>query len=201
LINQLKTVLQQKDLAYILGDMPCIIKESKKGLDRIRYIVTNLKQFAHKNDEQKTAPLSVNKSIEAAISIAWNEIKYTAELQKELAEVPQILGDQQQLSQVFINLLINAVHALKGRGTIIVRSYVKENWVCVDIEDNGTGIPTNIMDHIFEPFFTTKEVGKGTGLGLSISYEIIKHHGGKIDVDSVEGKGTTFTVCLPLTPA
>jgi two-component system, NtrC family, sensor kinase len=117
-------------------------------------------------------------------------------------ELPRILGDPQQLKQVFLNLVLNALDAVEKGGMIAVRvESHKPQWICVRIEDNGCGIPADVMPNIFDPFFTTKPVGKGTGLGLSVSHGIISNHGGRIEVASEPGKFTVFTVNLPTAPS
>ncbi|MFH1026769.1 MAG: ATP-binding protein, partial [Pseudomonadota bacterium] len=136
---------------------------------------------------------------ETTINIAWNEIKYVATLNREFGDIPEIRCYPQQLNQVFLNLLVNAAHAMEGgQGSITVRTWSDGADINVSVADTGCGIPEDIQQRIFEPFFTTKEVGKGTGLGLSISYDIARKHGGEITVESKPGHGTTFTVRLPV---
>jgi two-component system NtrC family sensor kinase len=149
-------------------------------------------------DESKKTSSDINEVLEGTINIVWNELKYKATLKKELGNVPPIFCNPQQLSQVFMNLLVNASHAIENQGEIALMTWSDNDFMYVTVSDNGCGIPEEIQRKIFEPFFTTKEIGKGTGLGLSISYEIIKKHGGDLTVESAVGKGTTFTVKLPL---
>jgi two-component system NtrC family sensor kinase len=156
-----------------------------------------LKCFSRKDDAE-CATASITDCLESAINIIWNEIKYKATLKKEFGELPAIRCYPQKLSQVFMNLIVNAAHALVEKGEITVSTWQENNAVYVSVADTGTGIPEEIRGRIFEPFFTTKAVGKGTGLGLSISYGIVKEHGGEITVESRVGTGTTFTVMLPL---
>ena len=120
-------------------------------------------------------------------------------LKREFGDIPKVACYPQQLNQVFLNLLVNAAHALgETHGEITVRTEQAGDWILIKVSDTGCGIPEEIRTRIFEPFFTTKEVGKGTGLGLSISYDIIKKHGGSIEIQSEVGRGTTFTVRLPI---
>jgi two-component system NtrC family sensor kinase len=143
--------------------------------------------------------MDLNESLETTINIAWNEIKYVATLKREFGPIPQIKCHPQQLNQVFLNLLVNAAHALgEQQGIITIHTWSEDDNVYVSVTDTGCGIPDEIQQRIFEPFFTTKEVGKGTGLGLSISYDIIRKHAGEITVTSQVGVGTTFTVRLPI---
>jgi len=129
--------------------------------------------------------------------VVWNEIKYKADVVKEYGQIPSIECFPSQLNQVFMNLLINAAHAIEERGRITVRTGHDEEHVWVEVEDTGKGIQPEHLSRIFEPFFTTKPVGKGTGLGLSLSYGIVQKHGGLIEVKSELGIGTVFKVLLP----
>jgi signal transduction histidine kinase len=106
--------------------------------------------------------------------------------------------DHHKMGQVVMNILLNAIQAIKGRGVLTVRTFGEDGWCCIDITDNGAGIPPHILSKIFDPFFTTKDVGKGTGLGLAVSLGIVEKHAGRIDVKTMEGRGTTFTIRLPL---
>ena len=128
----------------------------------------------------------------------WNELKYKATVIKEYGDIPNIRCNPQQLNQVFVNLLVNAAQAIEKQGEIKIKTWNGDGAIHISISDTGGGIPPDKIDRIFEPFFTTKEVGKGTGLGLSITYDIIKKHDGEIDVYSVPGEGTTFTVKIPI---
>ena len=140
----------------------------------------------------------INKGIENVINILWNELKYKITLKKELGNLPLTKCNIGQLNQVFMNLLINATESIENHGEILIKTGFDDNNIVVCISDTGCGIPPEIVSKIFEAFFTTKEIGKGTGLGLSISYEIIKKHNGSISVISVLGKGTSFTVRIPI---
>jgi len=185
---------------YIFNDSLQLIAESLDGAHRVRKIVQDLKSFSRVDDaEQKRADLK--ECLESTIGIAWNEIKYVATLTKDYGDIPPVLCYPQQLNQVFMNLLVNAAHAITGQGEIKVRTWLDGDEVCVSVSDTGCGISEENQKRIFEPFFTTKEVGKGTGLGLSISYDIIKNHQGDILVDSEIGAGTTFTVRIPINGA
>jgi two-component system NtrC family sensor kinase len=166
-------------------------------VDRIKKIMTELKTFSRKDEGARQAA-DLNDIVEGVVSIVWNEIKYKADLRKEYGQVPMVKCNPQQIGQVILNLLLNAVQALEGQGIITVRTFARDGGVCLEISDTGKGIQPEILDKIFEPFFTTKEQGKGTGLGLSISSDIVQKHKGKIEVASQERQGTTFTVWLPL---
>ncbi|CAH2031577.1 ATP-binding protein [Trichlorobacter ammonificans] len=199
-VHQLMEARKRLKINHILDDIHQLIAESQDGAMRVRRIVQDLKSFSHVS-EAETAWVDLNETLETTINIAWNEIKYVAVLNREFGELPRLRCFPQQLNQAFLNLLVNAAHAIKGNGTITVKTWCDDSNLFVAISDTGAGIAQEHLERIFEPFFTTKEVGKGTGLGLSICYDIIKKHNGEISVESTVGKGTTFTVRLPVAPA
>lgn len=185
-------------LDFIQEDIGELIKESLEGCERVKRIVQDLKSFS-RVDQTGKQRADINECLDTTLNIIWNELKYKAEIKKDYAELPVIECFPQQLNQVFMNLLINAVHAIPEKGLITIKTYHKDGFVYILIEDNGSGIAPDHLEHIFEPFFTTKEVGKGTGLGLSIVYDIVtKNHHGDISVTSELGKGTIFRVKLPV---
>jgi len=185
------------DISDFLEDADRLVQGTLTGVDRIKKIMTELKTFSRKDEGARQA-VNLNDVVEGVLSIVWNEMKYKAELRKEYGQVPVVKCNPQQIGQVILNLLLNAVQALEGQGVITVRTFPRNGGVCLQVSDTGKGIPPKLLDKIFEPFFTTKEIGKGTGLGLSISSDIVQKHKGKIEVASQEHQGTTFTVWLPL---
>lgn len=196
--EKLNDVRKRLKIDYIMEDARQLIAESQDGAGRVRRIVQDLKSFS-RVDQTECALINLNEALDTTINIAWNEIKYVATLDREFGDNPPIKCYPQQLNQVFLNLLVNAAHAVgDNQGNIVVRTWSENNDVLVSVTDNGCGIPEEIQQRIFEPFFTTKEVGKGTGLGLSISYDIIHKHGGTITVESEVGLGTSFIVRLPV---
>ncbi len=197
-VAELAQKRQALKLDYILGDTGKLIDESLEGTERVRKIVADLKSFS-RVDDTETRLADINECLESTLNIAWNEIKYKATVTKELGEIPAVRCNPQQLNQVFLNLLVNAAHAIEGQGEIGVGTCHEGEWIAIRVSDTGCGIPEEIRGRIFEPFFTTKEVGIGTGLGLSISYDIVRKHGGEISVESEPGNGTTFTVRIPVT--
>jgi len=197
-IALLKDVRAKMKIDIILNDLHKLLEESQDGAQRVRCIVRDLKSFSHQ-DETQCRPFSINDCLDSTLNMARNEIKYVADVELDYdPELPLLNCYPQKLNQVFMNLLINAAHAIDGHGTIRVRTSIDDGDIVVAISDTGKGIAPENLTRIFEPFFTTKEVGKGTGLGLSISYDIIKKHGGVITAESTVGAGTTFTVRLPL---
>ncbi|MEW6185634.1 MAG: ATP-binding protein [Thermodesulfobacteriota bacterium] len=178
-----------------------MIQDLISQADRSRSIVRNLLDFARES-ESKIESLDLGSLIQETVKLAGNQIKLAGvHLDVSiLPHLPRIHGDQQQLSQVFLNILLNALDAIPKGGRIQVSvAHEDPNFVAAKITDNGPGIPEHILPNIFDPFFTTKPQGKGTGLGLSVSQGIVARHGGQIKVSSKEGTGTTFTIILPVT--
>ena len=136
--------------------------------------------------------------------LARNLIKYTITVVKDYGHVPSVVGAPSQINQVFLNLITNAAHAMPQRPVdeniirLCTRYLAQEQMVQIEVEDNGKGIAPDALPKVFDPFYTTKPIGQGTGMGLSISYKIIQEHGGRIEVKSTQGVGTTFTVWLPI---
>lgn len=197
LINEMENLKKTMKIDFIMEDMGSLLEESQEGAERVRRIVQDLKNFSHV-DEAQCKSVNINENLDSTLNMLRNEIKYVAVLHKEYGEIAPVCCLPQQLNQVFMNLLVNAIHALEGHGAITVRTWQEGQTVHVAISDTGKGIPEENLNKIFDPFFTTKEVGKGTGLGLSICYDIVKKHGGEITVQSEVGAGTTFTVRLPV---
>lgn len=196
----LKTVTEHrkaKKVDYIINDICNLIDESIDGGKRVKKIVQNLKNFS-RIDEAEYKSGDINATIENTLSVIWNELKYKAKVTKDYGNIPLTLCNAGQLSQVFMNLLINAAHAIKIQGEITIKTRCHDNTIVVSISDTGSGIPKEIIGKIFEPFFTTKDIGKGTGLGLSIAYDIVRKHNGQMDVVSQPDKGTTFTIVIPV---
>ena len=183
---------------FILEDIKSLLHESRDGAERVRRIVQDLKSFS-RVDEAVCKAVSINESLDTTLNMLRNEIKYVADVEREYdQDLPMLLCFPQRMNQVFMNILVNAAHAIEGHGVIKIKTLYDSDDIVVRISDTGKGIPPENLSRIFEPFFTTKEVGKGTGLGLSISYDIIKKHGGDMTVESEVGLGTTFIIRLPL---
>ena len=187
------------DIDYISTEGVDLIKESLVGAERVRKIVLDLKNFSRIDDLEQEA-VTLDSCLESALNICCNELNNVATIRKEYESLP-VLCHPGQLNQVFLNLLLNAGQAFTTPkpGEILLRSWHDAAFVYASVSDTGKGIPEEIRGRIFDPFFTTKDVGQGTGLGLSISCEIVKKHQGELLVESVVGKGTTFTVKLPRT--
>ncbi|MDP5240400.1 ATP-binding protein [Uliginosibacterium sp. 31-16] len=197
---ELATLRQSIDLDYLKTDLLDLMRESREGIERVRKIVQDLKDFSHVDASADWQWVDLHRGLESTLNVVNNEIKYKADVVREFSVLPQIQCLPSQLNQVFMNLLVNAAHAIKpeARGTIRVRTGAENEHVWIEISDNGCGMSPEVMSRIFDPFFTTKPVGKGTGLGLSLSYGIVHKHHGKIEVCSTPGEGTTFRITLPV---
>ena len=196
---RLKAMREKIELDFLKEDIPTLMAESKDGITRVRNIVQNLKDFSRVDTSQKWVLADLHHGIDSTLNIVNNEIKYKAEVVKEYGQLPDIECLPSELNQVFMNLLVNAAHAIRAdRGTITIRTGANDSQVWVEVRDTGEGIAKENLGRIFDPFFTTKPVGKGTGLGLSLSYGIVKKHLGTIDVTSEPGVGTCFRVTLPI---
>jgi len=182
--NQLK---QDLDLEFLQSDLQDLVSESIEGAIRAKKIVQDLRDFS-RIDKQEMEVFDVEAGICSTLNIVHNELKYKADVVKEFSGIKPFKCVGAQLNQVFMNLLVNAAHAIEHFGKITVRTgYEGKDYVWVEVEDTGKGIPNDIRSKIFDPFFTTKPVGQGTGLGLSLSYKIIQDHQGRIEIDSVVG--------------
>ncbi|HRZ86322.1 MAG TPA: PAS domain S-box protein [bacterium] len=195
--EKIEPLMAELDIDYMSRDLPKLISQTLEGGDRINTIVQGLRSFARPEmgGEQQ---VSLNEIIDASLSILMNELKYKAEVVRDLGQVPPVKCHPNQISQVFMNILLNAAQAIEKFGTITIRTYGKDGMAVAEIGDTGCGIPPEHIKKIFDPFFSTKPVGSGTGLGLSIAHGIVERHGGSIEVASEPGKGTTFVVRLPI---
>jgi len=190
---------QDHDLAFIREDALSLMEETREGIDRVRKIVADLKDFSRVDSAQVWQWADLHRCLDSTLNIVSNEIKYKAEVVKEYGTLPEVECLPSQLNQVFMNLMVNASHAITAdRGTITLRTGCEDDQVWVEVEDTGSGMPPEVLGKIFDPFFTTKPIGKGTGLGLSLSYGIIQKHHGRIDVRSEPGQGTCFRIVLPV---
>ncbi len=183
-----------------LEDLLACAREALDGAERIRSIARTLGTFARVDDAEE-APIDIRHAAEHARNMARNETKYRAQLLLDLSPTPPVVGSEGKLAQVFLNLLINAAHAIDEGDVdgnyIRIRTYADGNAVVAEVSDTGKGIPREDLKRLFDPFFTTKPVGEGSGLGLAISKKIIADMGGDITCESREGRGTTFRIRLP----
>jgi signal transduction histidine kinase len=184
----------------VFEELERLVKDGLFGIGRISEVVSNLKNFS-RLDRSMIADYDLHEGIESAIRIGYAQLQNRI-VRKEFGSIAHVSCSPSQINQVILNLLSNAAQATRdGEGTITVRTGMRgAAHVTVEVADNGSGIPADVLPRIFDPFFTTKGVGKGTGLGLSISYKIVENHGGKLEVQSAPGAGTRFTLVLPINP-
>jgi signal transduction histidine kinase len=204
--TEIRELEEELDLDYLIDELPSACERSDEGLARIADIVRAMKAFAHP-DQKAMTPVDINLAIESTLVIARSEYKHVAIVELDLGELPFVVCHGGEINQVILNLVVNAAHAIadgieasdaKGRIEILTRN--EGEHVRVVISDSGVGIPDDVKQHIFEPFFTTKEVGRGTGQGLTFSLSVVQNHGGTLTFDSVVGRGTTFSMRLPIAP-
>jgi signal transduction histidine kinase len=210
MLTTVESISRTADLEYLSREIPAAARQSLEGVKHVAKIVHAMKEFSHPGSTEKV-PVDLNHAIETTLTVARNEWKYIAEAVTELApDLPPVLCLPGELNQVILNLLVNAAHAIGDvvknvegtKGTIKIVTRLAGPWAEIMISDTGGGIPEGIRHRIFEPFFTTKEVGKGTGQGLAIARStIVKKHDGELFFESTVGRGTTFTIRLPVAPS
>lgn len=207
--EQLALCCQTVNLQYLEKQLPRAIDQCLDGIQRVKAIVCAMKEFSHPGGIGKSL-VDVNKAIETTITVARNEWKYVAEVETQFADLPPVHCHGVHLNQVILNLLVNAVDAIRdtipegsgAKGKITITTNRQSDWVQISIRDTGTGIPDQVQPRIFDYFFTTKPVGKGTGQGLALAHNtVVKEHGGRIWFETAAGKGTTFHIRLPLAAA
>ncbi len=201
-LRGVEVVATDIDIEFVMEEVPVAISQTLEGIGRVAHIVRAMKAFGHPGTEEKSRA-DLNEAIKNTVVVANNEVKYTADVETDLGDLPLVhchLGD---INQVVLNLLVNAAHAIdaanRGRGTIRISTRLDEGYAVIEVADTGTGVPAEIADKLFDPFFTTKEVGTGTGQGLALVRTLVAdRHGGTVDFTSTTGVGTVFTVRLPV---
>ncbi|MCA9664220.1 MAG: response regulator [Myxococcales bacterium] len=205
LLQEVALFERQLRIERLQARIPRAFEAVREGLDRITSIVQAMKEFGHPDNGNKTE-VDLNQLLRTTLEVSRNEYKYVADVELELGDLPPVSCLRSEMSQVFLNLIVNAAHAIEDvvsgteeRGTITVRSGVEGDDVVVTVGDTGAGIPDAIRQRVFDPFFTTKEVGKGTGQGLAIARSVVvDKHGGKLSLaPSRAGGGTVFSVSIP----
>ncbi|MCK6543455.1 HAMP domain-containing histidine kinase [bacterium] len=187
---------------FAMGDMENILKSFNEGATRIRSILASLSAFSRGNRIAREE-MNIHEAIDNTINLLRYKSRHVVEFETKYKANPYIIANRGEINQVLMNLIINAIHAVQhkfengGKGAIYIHTHSGENFVYIDIKDNGEGIPDIYKNEIFKAFFTTKKEGEGTGLGLPISKEIVEKHGGAIEFESRAGIGTCFTVKLP----
>lgn len=195
--KQLQQLYEKYDIAFLISDINPLIDSTTLGITRVTEIIQSLKSFARADAPQKVMA-DLNEGLSATIVMARNELKYHCKLDIDLAPLPSVLMHPSKLNQVFMNLLINAGQSIEKEGIISIKTFVKDEDVVIKIADSGCGIAPEKLDQIFTPFYTSKPIGQGTGLGLSISHRIVAQHNGTIKVTSTVGKGSCFTITIPI---
>jgi two-component system NtrC family sensor kinase len=188
---------QDKDLEFVRGDLAKLLEGVRLGAERAAEIVRGLRAFARVGSAADIGLVDLRETIDLALTILRHELRDRVRVHKDFGSVPRVRCDASRMSQVLVNLILNAIQAMQGEGDLYIRLSAADDVVRIAIRDTGSGISSQVKGKIFDPFFTTKPVGQGTGLGLSISYGIVEQHGGRIEVDSIHGQGATFTVVLP----
>jgi len=200
---ELAALMQAADLEFIAEDLPSLLADSEDGLSRVRKIVQDLKDFS-RVDHADWQDADLNQGLESTLNVVMNEVKYRADVKRAYGPLPPVRCLAGQLNQVFMNLIVNAAHAMPAErsGVITLATGIEpqdgRDWAWIEVADDGCGMSPEVQRRIFEPFYTTKPVGQGTGLGLSMSFSIVQKHGGRIEVQSAPGEGTRFRVWVPV---
>ena len=189
------------NFAYIRSDVRNLVNETQEGVERVKTIIKDLKDYARTNTSSNFIPSDIHVGLKSTLNIANNQLKNRAQIKLELGDLPLVECAPSQINQVLLNLLVNAAQAIPDgkEGVITVRTHSDGSVVSIEVEDNGLGMSNDIANKVFDPFFTTKDPGKGTGLGLSVSQKIIQDHAGSLTVVSSVGMGSIFKISLPIT--
>lgn len=188
------------DPAAMIEESTQLLKDGTHGLDQIGELVTNLKNFS-RLDRTRLDTFDINKGLDSTLNICKHMFKDGIQIVRNYGTVPQIQCAPSQINQVFLNVVTNAVQAMNGKGQLKLNTRSSGGQVAISFEDNGCGMPADVLARVYEPFFTTKAAGKGTGLGMSIAQQIVQEHGGRIQANSQPGKGSQFVITLPVQQA
>lgn len=195
--SQVEQIKKNTDYIFAIKEIDTLLSGIQGGTDRTAEIVKNLRSFT-RLDEQDKKKVDIHEGLNATLSILSDRLGNRITIDKDYGVLPEVYCSARNINQVFEIVLMNAIQSINGLGLISIKTYVKENSICISISDSGVGIPSTNMNKIFEPFFTTRDVGGGKGLGLSTAYSIIHQHNGSIEVESEVGKGSTFIISLPV---
>ena len=194
-------VLKKKvNFTFIRNDVRNLVSETQEGVERVKTIIKDLKDYARTNTSASYLPSDIHVGLKSTLNIASNQIKNRASIKLDLGDLPLVECAASQINQVLLNLLVNAAHSIPDgiEGLIHIRTSCDDMFVFIEVEDNGSGISEDTLQKVFDPFFTTKDPGKGTGLGLSVSQKIIQDHGGSLTASSAVGVGSIFKISLPI---
>jgi len=205
LVERVREAEDMADLDYLRERVPLAFKRAADGIQRVGSIVGAMREFAHPPTTEKTQ-VDLNAALHNTLVVATSEYKYVADVETDFGDLPHVVCDGGDLNQVFLNLIVNAAHAIESRsgetgerGTITIRTRAEDDHVAVSIADTGSGMTPEVAERVFDPFFTTKEVGRGTGRDLAIARTlVVERHGGTLTFDTALGEGSTFYVRLPL---
>ncbi|MGB8060582.1 MAG: PAS domain S-box protein [Candidatus Sulfotelmatobacter sp.] len=204
LSSELARIEAASDYSYLFKEIPTALSQTLDGVERVVTIVRAMKEFAHP-ESKVMAPADVNKALQNTLTVARNELKYVADVETDFGDLPLVVCAISDMNQVFLNLLVNAAHAIadvvqgtEKKGKIRVSTAMQGSLAVITISDTGSGIPDSIRDRVFDPFFTTKEVGRGTGQGLAIARSVVERHKGTLTFTSEVGQGTSFSIGLPV---
>ena len=197
-LDRVRALRENINFDFLRGDIVALLAESRDGILRVKHIVQDLKDFSRGGADEVWEVVNLHNALDRTLNIVRNEVKYKARIETAYGSLPDVECLPSRLHQVFLNLIVNAGQAIEANGTITISTGTSGSEIWIRFEDTGCGIPKQHLNRIFEPFFTTKPVGQGTGLGLSVSYSIVRRHGGSIDVESEVGRGSRFTIHLPL---
>lgn len=197
-LSELDALLEKHDFEFIQQDLPELMSDTADGLSRVKEIILNLRNFSRTQSSDRHSS-DLLEGLQSTLKLLQGEFKNAVIIEQDLKPLQKITCNQNEVNQVFLNLLLNAKQATEDKQSprITIQSWQDDDYVYVSIEDNGCGMDSETINQIFVPFYTTKEVGKGTGMGLAISYSIIEDHRGAIIVESTEGTGSKFIVKLP----
>ena len=202
--EEFRRLEEELDVPYLLHEIPQALSQTVDGIERVVTIVRAMKEFAHP-ESRGMVRADLNKALENTLTVARNELKYVADVETDFGDLPPLACSVSDMNQVFLNLLVNAAHAIgdvvqgtERKGKIRIRTEAQGSTALITIADTGAGIPARIRERIFDPFFTTKEVGRGTGQGLAIARAVVDRHKGSLTFESEVGKGTTFFIRLPI---
>ncbi len=195
-VKELLDLYEELEVSFLLDEIESLLAGVEEGSARTQEIVVGMQNFA-RSDVHDFHLANVHQGIDSTLRLLGNILKDRIQIHKNYGELEELECLPGKLNQVFMNILGNAAQAIEGEGDIWIKTWADSEYMYISIKDNGAGMPGDVKSRIFEPFYTTKKVGKGTGLGLSISFGIVEEHGGKIEVQSEEGKGTKFVIMLP----
>ncbi|MFO7884824.1 MAG: response regulator [Desulfobacteraceae bacterium] len=196
--DHIKKFEDENELAYIMDDFQDLLTENLEGVQRIADIVKDMKAFGRPGDDSLVKRVDINREIETTVRVVKQDVSFNYPIHMDLGDIPKIECRPAHLNQVFYALLANAAHATRKKGRVRILTRAENNHLRIMVSDSGEGIPYEVLPKLFDPFFSTKEVGEGKGMGLNVAYHVVKSHGGRIKVKSDYGKGSVFTLLLPL---